>query len=74
MERRLLNILDFYDSTLIPSIATQPHKFIHRKQMQKMQQKMQMTAQMNQVRKLSEKNTSQQIAVEPSGSDNEETL
>ena len=31
MERRVLNILDFYDSTLIPSIATQPHKFIHRK-------------------------------------------
>ena len=36
-ERRILNIVDFYDCTLIPSIATQPQKFVHRKQMQKFQ-------------------------------------
>lgn len=31
LERQLLNIIDFYDCTLLPSVATQPHKFIHRK-------------------------------------------
>lgn len=36
MERRILNILDFYDSTLIPAIAHEPQKFLHRKQMIKL--------------------------------------
>lgn len=57
MERRILNVIDFYDCTLLPSIATQPHKFIHRKQMQKFQQKMQRNAELNQVRKLSAQNS-----------------
>ena len=30
VERKIFNIKDFYDTTLIPQIMTQPHKFLHR--------------------------------------------
>jgi hypothetical protein len=36
-EKRVMCILDFYDCTLIPAMMTQPHKFLHRMEMQRMQ-------------------------------------
>ena len=30
IDRKIMNIKDFYDNTLIPQIMTQPHKFLHR--------------------------------------------
>lgn len=41
MERRIHSISDFYDSTLIPLMKTEPHKLIHQKQMEKLKIKMQ---------------------------------
>jgi hypothetical protein len=41
MDRKIVNIKDFYDNTLIPQIMTQPHKFLHRLRQQQFQQKQQ---------------------------------
>jgi hypothetical protein len=30
MLRKIFNIKDFYENTLVPQILTQPHKFLHR--------------------------------------------
>lgn len=30
MNRKMFNIKDFYENTLVPQILTQPHKFLHR--------------------------------------------
>ena len=30
MARKIFNIKDFYENTLVPQILTQPHKFLHR--------------------------------------------
>ena len=30
IQRKVFNIEDFYENTLIPQIVTQPHKFLHR--------------------------------------------
>lgn len=30
MGRKIFNIKDYYENTLVPQILTQPHKFLHR--------------------------------------------
>jgi hypothetical protein len=37
MERKIWQIKEFYDNTLIPQMLTQPHKFLHRLKMQQYQ-------------------------------------
>ena len=40
MNRKIFNIKDFYENTLVPQILTQPHKFLHRLRQQQHQQKL----------------------------------
>jgi hypothetical protein len=40
MFRKIFNIKDFYENTLVPQIFTQPHKFLHRLRMQQAQLKL----------------------------------
>ena len=52
VERKIFNIKDFYDTTLIPQIMTQPHKFLHRLRQQQYQKQLQINVQENQVKNL----------------------
>ena len=50
LSRKIFNIKDFYENTLLPQILTQPHKFLHRLRQQQHQQKLVQEAKERQVR------------------------
>lgn len=50
MLRKIFNIKDFYENTLVPQILTQPHKFLHRLRQQQHQQKLLQEARERQLR------------------------
>jgi hypothetical protein len=50
MSRKMFNIKDFYENTLVPQILTQPHKFLHRLRQQQHQQKLLIEAKERQAR------------------------
>lgn len=50
LSRKIFNIKDFYENTLVPQIFTQPHKFLHRLRQQQRQAKLQQDAKERQAR------------------------
>ena len=50
MSRKIFNIKDYYENTLVPQIMTQPHKFLHRLRQQQHQQKLLIEAKERQAR------------------------